>query len=91
MNGWYPYRESTKTYFCKPVVVLTGVEEGGNLVSNLASNNALSDVAAEKGLYKYIIKNPCQQGEVPLNTRASTTEAMIGAVWYDSGKDVKQV
>ena len=79
------------TYFCKPIIVLTGTEEGSNLVSNLASNNALSNVAAEKGLYKYIIKNPCQYGEVPPNTRAPTTEAIIGAVWYDSGKDVKQV
>ena len=60
VDRWYLYGASTsKTYFRKPIIVLTGIEEGSNLVSNLASNNTLSDVAAEKGLYKYIIKNPC--------------------------------
>ena len=60
VDRWYSYGVSTdKTYFRKPIIVLTGIEEGSNFVSNLASNSALNDVAAEKGLYKYVIKNPC--------------------------------
>jgi ribonuclease III len=70
---------------------LTSIEEGSNLVDDLASNDALSRIARENGLAKYIVKNPSQKGDIPPNTPASTVEAIFGAVWLDSNKDIKMV
>ena len=40
---------------------------------------------------KCVVKNPCQQGDVPQTILASTVEAILGAVWFDSNKDIKKV
>ena len=72
-------------------IVLTRAEEGSNLVSNLASNNALKDVVERDNLVRFVVKNPCQKGEPQRTTLASATEAIVGAVWYDCGKDFETV
>jgi ribonuclease-3 len=72
-------------------IVLTRAEEGSNLVSNLASNNALKDVVERDNLVEFVVKNPCQKGKPQRTTLASTTEAIVGAVWYDCGKDFETV
>jgi ribonuclease-3 len=66
-------------------------EEGSNRVRNLCRNRKLSQVAQNSGLAKYIAKNPCQQGHVPQETAASTMEALVGAVYLDSGKKISTV
>ncbi|KAF2278992.1 ribonuclease III [Westerdykella ornata] len=66
-------------------------EEGTNEVINLAKNTKLSQVAHESGLVEYVIKNPCQQGQVGQRTAASTVEALVGAVYLDCGEDISTV
>jgi ribonuclease-3 len=56
-------------------------------VKDLSRNSKLSQVARESGLANYVIKNPCQQGDVPQETAASTLEALVGAVYLDCEKD----
>jgi len=69
----------------------TSTEEGSNLVSSRGSNKNLNEVGAERGLSRYIKLNSCQKGTAPPTTMASTVEAIIGAVWEDSGKDLDRV
>jgi ribonuclease-3 len=66
-------------------------EEGSNRVKNLGSNRKLSEVARSSGLAKYIAQNPCQQGQVPQETAASTVEALVGAVYLDCGENISTV
>lgn len=40
---------------------------------------------------EYVVKNPCQQADIPQTTLASMVEAVLGAVWFDSNKDIKKV
>jgi ribonuclease-3 len=42
-------------------------------------------------LDKFVETNPAQKGKVSKGTRATTVEAIIGAVWVDSGKNASQV
>jgi ribonuclease-3 len=63
-------------------------EEGGNFVNDLASNESLDRLGWEHALAGFIVKNPGQRGDVPRTTLASRIEAIIGAVWMDSGKDI---
>ncbi|KFY31786.1 hypothetical protein V493_00794 [Pseudogymnoascus sp. VKM F-4281 (FW-2241)] len=77
LDRWFPSGAST--------------EEGNNLVRDLASNNALKNVVEQDGLAKFVVKNPCQKDKPQRTTLASTTEAIVGAVWYDCGKDFETV
>ncbi|KAK6384337.1 hypothetical protein LTS17_001900 [Exophiala oligosperma] len=77
LDEWYP--EGTST------------EKGSNLVSSRGSNQNLNEIGAECGFSRYIKLNPCQKGAAPPTTMASTVEAIIGAVWEDSGKDLDRV
>lgn len=58
---------------------------GSNTLQKTASNDALSQQASKVHLSDMIKKNPCQQGDAPRETLASTVEALIGAVWFDCG------
>lgn len=62
---------------------------GSNEVKNLCRNRKLNQVAQKSGLVEYVVKNPCQQGQVPQATAASTVEALVGAVYLDSGKNME--
>ncbi|KAH8727339.1 ribonuclease III domain-containing protein [Phaeosphaeriaceae sp. PMI808] len=77
LEPWYSTNEST--------------EEGSNKVKNLCRNRKLSQVAQESGLVNYVVKNPCQQGDVPQETAASTVEAVVGAVYLDCGNDMPTI
>lgn len=72
-------------------IVLIGIEEGDHLVSDMGSNIVLGRLPEEYNLTKYIIKNPSQQDDIPQTTLATTIEAIVGAVWFDSNKDIKKV
>ncbi len=67
------------------------IEEISNTLNRYGSNISLAGHARELELERYVIKNPCQHGEVSPTTLASTVEALIGAVWLDSGNDFEQV
>ncbi|KFY02397.1 hypothetical protein V494_00072 [Pseudogymnoascus sp. VKM F-4513 (FW-928)] len=67
LDRWFPSGAST--------------EEGNNLVSDLASNNALKNVVERDDLVRFVVKNPSQKGGPQRATLASTTEAIVGAVW----------
>ncbi|EMD67299.1 hypothetical protein GGP41_007213 [Bipolaris sorokiniana] len=77
LEPWYSSEKST--------------EEGNNRVRDLCRNTKLSQVAQESGISSHITLNPCQQGRVSQETAASTVEALVGAVYLDSGKDISKV
>ncbi|KAK3291751.1 ribonuclease III domain-containing protein [Chaetomium fimeti] len=69
-----------------------GTAESTILLSEIGSNRSLEAHGRRLGLDKFVIKHPGQQGQdVPRETLASTVEALIGAVWIDSGQDFNQV
>lgn len=57
------------------------------MVSSIASNDNLSRKGFELGLERYIQGNPAQRGKVSNGTMATTLEAIIGAMFIDSGFD----
>jgi ribonuclease-3 len=60
-------------------------------VVEVGTNKRLAEVAQNWNLKKYVIENPCQQGEAPREVLASTVEAILGAVWVDSDGDFGKV
>ena len=69
VDTWFPSGASTgKKYLPRARIVLTRPEEGKNLVSDLASNNALKNVVEQDGLAKFVVKNPCQKGKLQQTT-----------------------
>ncbi|EON64602.1 hypothetical protein W97_03835 [Coniosporium apollinis CBS 100218] len=54
-------------------------------VSTVGSNTNLDSVGRRNGLNSFVEGNPSQQGVVPPNTMAATVEAILGAVFLDSG------
>ncbi|OGE46847.1 hypothetical protein PENARI_c100G09676 [Penicillium arizonense] len=63
-------------------------EEIQNVITKVASNNNLNDQGVALGLDPFIGKNPGQWGLVAgRNVMATTMEAIIGAVRYDSNKN----
>ena len=70
---------------------LTFLEEGHNRIRNLCRNTRLNQIAQRSGISNCIAKIPCQQGQVPQKTAASTVEALVGAVYLDCGKDISKV
>jgi len=71
--------------------LLNALEQGSNLVSSRGSNKNLNEIGAERGLSRYMKLNSCQKGTAPPTTMEFTVEAIIGAVWEDSGKDLDRV
>ncbi|KAJ5131464.1 uncharacterized protein N7515_007503 [Penicillium bovifimosum] len=59
-----------------------------NVITNVASNDNLYAQGLALGLESFIVKNPAQW-DLPVGrkTMATTMEAIIGAVYYDSGKN----
>lgn len=52
------------------------------------SNENLKRLGELLGLNAYFRLNPSSQGVVPRSMMATTMEAIIGAVYLDSGKDM---
>ena len=58
----------------------------------MASNNYLYDQGTTLGLDCFIVKNPGQWGiAAGKNVMATTMEAIIGAVYYDSNKKSRRL
>jgi ribonuclease-3 len=64
---------------------------GNNLVSTIGSNINLAATAREAGLEEHVIVHPGHRGNVSDKTLATTIEALLGAVYLDSGKNIEGV
>ena len=62
-----------------------------SLLNSRASNNYLTTLGRSKGFEKHVIINPAQRGIVSDGPMADTVEALIGAVYLDSGLDISAV
>ena len=56
-----------------------------------ACNENLSSKGRNCGLDEYVTGHPAQKGKVSKGTRATTMEAILGAVWIDSGMNIHAV
>jgi ribonuclease-3 len=92
LDSWYETGGSIGKD-CSPRVKtrLTSTGDGSKIVSDWGSNNELSRLTMELGLAKYIVQNPSQRGNLSPTTLAATIEAIMGAVWIDSGKNFNKV
>ncbi|KAG7002085.1 IMP-specific 5'-nucleotidase 1 [Physcia stellaris] len=52
------------------------------------NNNRLAMVARQHGLEAYVNNDPSRRGAVANSTLANTVEAILGAVYLDSNKDI---
>ncbi|KAE8164157.1 ribonuclease III domain-containing protein [Aspergillus tamarii] len=59
--------------------------------SRKASNAFLARTGFQKGLDRYIYANPSQGGIVSDRVMATTVEAILGAVYIDSGENIQAV
>ncbi|OBT63704.1 hypothetical protein VE03_06134 [Pseudogymnoascus sp. 23342-1-I1] len=62
-----------------------------NVVQSVVSNTGLERVGRRIHLDEIVNANPSQQGYVSPRIVADTLEAIIGAVYLDSGKDIESV
>lgn len=61
------------------------------MVKNAGTNERLEEVAKDWHLSTWLKENPCQAGQEPRTTLASTVEALIGAVWVDCDRNLAEV
>lgn len=54
-------------------------------------NTGLGKLGKDIGVDNLVYKNPSQRGDVSGKSRASTVEALLGAVFLDSGKSTDAV
>jgi ribonuclease-3 len=59
-----------------------------NAQNTRATNENLAKIGFSLGLDAYIQLNPSAQGVVPERLMATTIEAIVGAVYLDSNKDI---
>jgi ribonuclease-3 len=55
------------------------------------SNQNLADICSSTGIADYINGNPSHLGEQSPRTKTASIEAIIAAVFLDSGKDIESV
>lgn len=60
-------------------------------IQNIVSNNNLAERCTTTGLTEFINVNPSQGKEKPPKTRAATVEAVLAAVYTDSGRNISTV
>jgi ribonuclease-3 len=61
------------------------------MLKSRACNRTLNARGQQWSLDQFVNKNPLQNGGVSETIRANTVEAIIGAVWLDSGRNAAQV
>ncbi|KFY16796.1 hypothetical protein V492_01089 [Pseudogymnoascus sp. VKM F-4246] len=61
------------------------------VVQRIVNNINLARVGRQIHVDQLVNRNPSQQGDVPPRTIADTVEAILGAVYLDSGKDIESV
>ncbi|KAJ5561014.1 hypothetical protein N7535_009211 [Penicillium sp. DV-2018c] len=66
-------------------------EDGDHILRKNACNKHLSCKGEACELDDFITGQPAQNGEITNGTRATTVEAILGAVWIDSGKNIHAV
>jgi ribonuclease-3 len=59
--------------------------------SDIVSNQNLAEICTYTGIAHYINGNPSQPGEQSPKTRTATIEAILAAVFLDSGKSIESV
>lgn len=67
----------------------TGVAD--RTLQSVAGNTNLARVGDACGLASHIITNPGHRGAISNKTLATTVEAILGAIFLDSGKDLEAV
>ena len=67
------------------------IGEGNRLLQRHACNSNLSVQGQQFGIDKYIERHPAHKGTITEGVRASTMEAILGAVWVDLGMDIHAV
>jgi ribonuclease III len=61
------------------------------VIQELACNDKLKVIAWLNGLDRFLVQIPSHKGRPSRNFLASATEALVGAVWLDSGRDIQAV
>jgi len=61
------------------------------VIQELACNEKLKVIAWSNGINKFAVRTPSYRGRPSRDFLASATEALIGAVWLDSGRDMQAV
>lgn len=62
-----------------------------NAQNTRATNENLAQIGFSLGLNVYLHLNPAAQGVVPGRLMATTVEAIIGAVYLDSNRDLMAI
>jgi ribonuclease-3 len=95
LDDWYAGGSAKGTRATKSSTMGTITDkvsgEGNNLVSFIGSNANLAIRARGVGLDRHVIVNPGHRGNVSDKTLATTVEALLGAVYLDSEKDMESV
>lgn len=65
--------------------------EGTRILQKHTCNSNLSSQGLKSNLGGFIEKHPAQKGHITESVRASTVEAILGAVWVDSDMDMRAV
>ncbi|KAF1985768.1 RNAse III [Aulographum hederae CBS 113979] len=67
------------------------IRRAQNRISTVLANNYLAQVGQDLELERYINNNRCQGSLISVGTMATTVEALVGAVFLDSGMDSQVV
>jgi hypothetical protein len=70
---------------------MMGLGTGHDLQCTIGSNRHLDKCGRAAGLDKFVNRNRNTKGIVPKGTMSATVEALIGAVFIDSGESLQAV
>jgi ribonuclease-3 len=62
-----------------------------DVVVSIVSNQNLAKICTDTGIAHYINRNHSQPGEQSRRTTSATIEAILAAVYLDSGKNIDEV
>ncbi|KAL3418457.1 RNase iii [Phlyctema vagabunda] len=74
-------------------LIPTGASRGfiDRTISAIVSNQNLAEICIDTTIVHYINGNPSQRGEQSPVTRSATIEAILAAVFWDSGRSIEDV
>lgn len=73
------------------MVLMWPIDKCQQICSAEISNTALNKILRKWEMVKFVHLCPAQKGIMSRGTGASTTEALVGAVWIDSDRDFPTV
>ncbi|KAJ5775846.1 uncharacterized protein N7511_000857 [Penicillium nucicola] len=82
LDEWYNSEDTIGTLRC---------ESGNDMLQSNACNKNLSCKGEASEIDDFINGHPAQKGHITRGTRATTVEAILGAVWIDSGMSMHAV